>query len=116
MVRILADFFTRLVRKYLPDAFLFAVILTFFVFLLGMIVEGKTAIEMVSFWGDKYWSLLAFAMQMVLVLSTGHTLAKTNFVGNILSSISGMAKTPAQAIVIVTLVASTACWINSYLN
>lgn len=112
MVKILADFFTGIVRKYLPDAFLFAVMLTFIVFLLGIFVQGKAPLEMVGFWGDNYWSLLAFAMQMVLVLSTGHTLAKTAFVGNILSWISGRAKNPSQAIVLVTIVAAVACWIN----
>lgn len=112
MVRILANFFTGLVRRFLPDAFVFAVILTFVVFLLGVTVQAKSPVEMVKFWGENFWSLLAFAMQMVLVLSTGHTLAKTAFVGNLLSRVAGLAKTPRQAIVVVTVVASIACWIN----
>ena len=64
-----------LVQKYLPDPFLFAAILTFIVFILGMIFTGQGPITMVKHWGNGFWSLLAFSMQMVLVLVTGSALA-----------------------------------------
>jgi short-chain fatty acids transporter len=112
MIRVLADFFTKLVRRYLPDAFIFAAILTFLVFALGVISEGKTPMDMAKYWGEGFWSLLAFAMQMVLVLVTGHTLAKTKVVGSVLRGLAGIAKNPAQAIIVVTVVALIACWIN----
>lgn len=112
MIRAIASFFTKVVRRWLPDAFLFAAILTFIVFILGVLTEGRTPVEMVKFWGGGFWSLLAFAMQMVLVLVTGYTLAKTKFVGSILRGIAGMAKTPSQAIMVTTFVALVACWIN----
>jgi short-chain fatty acids transporter len=67
---------------------------------------------MVNFWGQGFWKLLAFAMQMVLVLVTGHTLAKTRVVESILAAIAGLASKPSQAIVVTTLVALIACWIN----
>jgi short-chain fatty acids transporter len=108
----LANFFTGLVKRFLPNAFLFAVVLTFVVFLLGIVIEGKTPVEMLQCWGDNYWGLLSFAMQMVLVLSTGHTLAKTDFVASILEWLSKRAKTPRHAIIIVTVSATVACWIN----
>jgi len=112
MIRAISSFFTRVVRKWLPDAFLFAAILTFVVFVLGMIFQGQSPISMVKFWGTGFWKLLAFAMQMVLVLVTGHTLAKTKLVESILKSIAGVAKTPGQAIMVTTFVALVACWIN----
>jgi len=112
MIRGLAAFFTGIVKRWLPDAFLFAVILTFIVFGLGVGFENQTPVNMVKYWGDGFWKLLAFAMQMVLVLVTGHTLAKTKFVEAILKAIAGVAKTPAQAIVVTTFVALVACWIN----
>lgn len=112
MIRMLANFFTRLVKRFLPNAFLFAIILTFVVFVLGILIEGKTAVEMLKCWGENYWGLLTFAMQMALVLSTGHTLAKTDFVARILEKLAKLAKTPKHAIVIVTVSASVACWIN----
>jgi len=112
MIRGISSFFTRVVRKWLPDAFLFATILTFLVFIFGIIFEGQSPINMAKYWGADFWKLLAFAMQMVLVLVTGHTLAKTKLVESILRSIASIAKTPGQSIVVTTVVAMVACWIN----
>lgn len=108
----LTNFFDRIVRRYLPDAYLFAVILTFVVFVLGIMMTGSTPIEMVEYWGNGFWDLLAFAMQMSLIVVTGYVLANTPFVKKILVKISTFAKTPAQAIVLVTVVASLASLIN----
>ena len=112
MIKSLAGSFSKVVRRWLPDAFLFAVILTFVVFLFGIIFKGQSPVDMVNFWGQGFWKLLAFAMQMVLVLVTGHTLAKTRVVESVLKSISGLANSPSQAIIVTTLVALMACWIN----
>ncbi|GEC93279.1 short-chain fatty acid transporter [Brevibacillus brevis] len=102
----------RMVQRYLPDAFLFAVILTFLVFVAGIIVNGKTPMEMVNYWGGGFWSLLSFTMQMVLILITGHTLASTNICKRGLNALGSLAKTPGQAIVLVTVVSCVANWIN----
>jgi len=112
VIKSLAGSFSKVVRRWLPDAFLFAVILTFVVFLFGIIFKGQSPVDMVNFWGQGFWKLLAFAMQMVLVLVTGHTLAKTRVVESVLKSISGLANSPSQAIIVTTLVALMACWIN----
>ncbi|EGL82999.1 short chain fatty acid transporter [Caldalkalibacillus thermarum TA2.A1] len=63
-------FFDRLMQRYLPDPFLLAVLLTFVVFLLGWGLTESTPINMLQYWGEGFWDLLAFAMQMSLVLST----------------------------------------------
>ncbi len=112
MIKSLANTFSKIVRRWLPDAFLFAVILTFVVFILGMFFQGQSPVKMVQYWGDGFWKLLAFAMQMVLVLVTGHVLAKTQFVESILKAITDLAKGPEQAIIITTITALFACWIN----
>ena len=112
MIRTLAGFFTKVVRRWLPDAFLFAAILTFIVFLAGMLGEGRSPVEMIGFWGGGFWNLLTFAMQMVLILVTGYVLAMSKPVRRGLAAIAGLAKNPSQAVVLVTLVALAACWIN----
>ena len=112
MIKSLAASFSKIVRRWLPDAFLFAVILTFIVFLFGIVFQKQAPIDMVKFWGQGFWKLLAFAMQMVLVLVTGHTLAKTRMVQSVLKAISSLAHTPSQAIMVTTFIALVACWIN----
>lgn len=101
-----------LVQKYLPDAFLFAVFLTFITFLLGMVMTKQTPLEMIVHWGNGAWSLLAFSMQMALVLVTGHTLASSKPLQKLLKAIASVANTPTQAILTVSFVSAIACWIN----
>lgn len=112
MIRVLANFFTNLCNRFLPNAFIFSVVLTLLVFFLGMAVEGKTFFQMSDYWGGSIWKLLTFSMQMVLILVTGHTLAQTHFVGGILRWIASFAKNKYHAIIIVTVVATLASWLN----
>ncbi len=112
MIRRLASFFTTLVQKYLPDAYIFALALTFFVFISGMAFEGQTPVDMAMHWGDGFWKLLSFSMQMILILVTGHTLAKTKLINGALVRMASIPKTPTQAIMMVTFVACIGCWLN----
>lgn len=101
-----------LVQKYLPDPFLFAVILTFIVFVLGVVTTGQGPMAMVIHWSNGFWKLLAFSMQMALVLVTGHTLANAPIIQRGLRNMASIAKTPLQAIFTVTIISTIACWIN----
>ncbi|MBV1758621.1 MAG: TIGR00366 family protein, partial [Dethiosulfatibacter sp.] len=101
-----------IVNKYLPDPFLFAVILTFIVVLLGLALTGQGPMDMVKHWGNGFWALLAFSMQMVLILVTGSAMAQAPVFKKILQSIGSTAKSPASAVMITVFVALIACWIN----
>lgn len=102
----------KLVQKYLPDPFIFAVILTFLVFILGIVFTKQTPLQMTMHWSKGLWSLLAFSMQMALVLVTGHTLAKAPAFDRLLKKLAKIPKSPLQAIVYVTFISTAACWIN----
>ncbi|EYE88968.1 short-chain fatty acid transporter [Fervidicella metallireducens AeB] len=102
----------NLVEKYLPDAFIFAIFLTIIVFLLALINTGKAPLDLVGFWGKGFWGLLSFSMQMILVLITGHALAQASIFKNLLKKIASIAKTPVQAILLVTFVSAICCWLN----
>lgn len=112
MLRALTNFFDRIVRRYLPDAFLFAVLLTIFVYILGIFLTDSSPIEMVDYWGAGFWELLGFAMQMSLIVVTGYVLANTPFVKRLLERISHLAKTPGRAIILVTFIATVSSFIN----
>ncbi|CTQ49826.1 Short-chain fatty acids transporter [Jannaschia donghaensis] len=88
------------------------ILLTLFVFALGIVVEGATPAAMVGHFGDGFWNLLTFAMQMALVLVTGFVFASTPLFGRILGSLARRASTPGQAIVLVTLVSLAASFVN----
>ncbi|RIW38312.1 short-chain fatty acid transporter [Bacillus salacetis] len=108
----LISFFNRIMQRYLPDPFLFVVILTFVVLILGLVFTDSSVINMVEYWGGGFWSLLEFSMQMVLVLVTGYVLASSPVFRKGLSALASTAKSPAQAVVIVTVISIIASWIN----
>lgn len=106
------SFFDRILRKYTPDPFLFAVILTLVVFAMGVLLTPSTPAQMVTHWGDGFWKLNAFTFQMALVLVSGHAVASAPWVQRGLSSVAGWAKTPGQALIATTLIATVGCWLN----
>ncbi|MDD4123963.1 MAG: TIGR00366 family protein, partial [Bacilli bacterium] len=111
----LTDGCVSLVSKYLPDAFIFAVILTIFVFIVTIPASGVAASETVSTfqrfvniifkgWYGGFWSLLAFSMQMALVVVTGSILANTPQVKRGLVKLAKLPKTPGQAVWMVAFI------------
>ncbi|MBF0705726.1 short-chain fatty acid transporter [Alkalihalobacillus hwajinpoensis] len=112
MLKASISFSNRIMQRYLPDPFLFVIILTFVVFAFGLVFTGSSPVQMVQYFGEGFWSLLAFSMQMVLVLVTGYVLASSPLFKKGLRFLAARAKTPGQAIVYVTLVSLLASWIN----
>jgi len=112
MIHAMTSFFVRLVRKYLPQPFTFAVLLSVIVYFMGMFVMGKSAHEMNKYWGKGFFSLYVFTMQMVLVLVTGHALASSSVVKGFLRSLGSIPKGPKSAVFFVGLVACLASYLN----
>ncbi len=112
MIKTSANFFSKIMQRWLPDAFLFAVILSLVVFICGMAFQSQSMTQMADHWGNGFWKLLSFSMQMVLILVLGHTLAMSNPVRALLQNIASLAKSPASSIVLVTIVSIIAAWIN----
>lgn len=102
----------RAVERWLPDPFIFVLLLTLVVFVAGMGIEAQSPVAMIQHWGDGFWALLAFSMQMILILVTGWVLATTPLFKRILAAAAQLARTPGQAIVLVTLVSLMASWLN----
>ncbi|UNK41205.1 TIGR00366 family protein [Luteimonas sp. S4-F44] len=102
----------RLVERYLPDAYVFVLIFTAIAAAAALAIERTPPLELVRHWGNGFWELLGFSMQMLLVLVTGFILARTPPVARLLTALASRCRTPRNAIVVVTLVALVANWIN----
>jgi len=111
-VQPLTNFFVRIARNYLPDAYLFALILTFLAYILALILTDKGSLELVTMWGNGLWGILAFAMQMTLILVTGHALASSKPVHALLKGLAGLPKSPVAGIMLVVFVAAIASWLQ----
>lgn len=105
-------FCVRLVQRWLPEPFIFAILLTFVAAILAMPICHQTPLEVVEHWGGGVWSLLAFAMQMALVLVCGSALAAAPAVKRAVTALARIPKSPAAAIALVTVVSALSCWLN----
>ena len=104
--------FVKLVERYLPDPYIFVLLLSLVTFVLAVVIQNQTPLTTIQQWGDGFWGLLTFSMQMLLVLVTGFMLACTPLVKALLERLASVAKSPGSAIVLVTFVSLIASWIN----
>ena len=102
----------KLVQRFLPDAFVFCIILTIVVFIAAMPVAGMNPIEVANAWGSGVWGLLAFSMQMALVLVLGIAFANAPAIKRIIVKLAGVPKKPAGAVAFVTIISAICCFIN----
>lgn len=105
-------FFTELMRKYLPDPFVFAIMLTLLTMVLAFAVESRPVNLVVQDWGKGFWSLLGFTTQMAVILVMGYVLAAAPIVNRFMDKIASHVHTPRQAIIVATIVGC----VGSYLN
>ena len=104
----------RVMNRWLPDAFLFAIILTIVVFVGAMAATGMGPLKIVDAWGNSsgFWGLLSFSMQMALVVVLGSACASAKPVKKLLHTIAGVCKNNMQAIVVTTMVSTICSWLN----
>lgn len=108
----ITKFFTELMRQYLPDPFVFAILLTLLTMLLAILVEWQAPSDMILSWGNGFWKLLSFTTQMAVILAMGYVLAGATIVDRFLDKIVNCVHSPRQAIIVATLVGA----VGSYLN
>lgn len=108
----LTNFFTELMRKYLPDPFVFAIYLTLLTVALAVLIEGQSLLDTSISWGDGFWNLLAFTTQVAVMLAMGYVLASAPVVNRLLNKLVDLVHKPRTAIIVATLVGA----IGSYLN
>lgn len=104
--------FTAWAERWLPDAFVFALVATLLVFALGMLAGHAGPVALVDAWGKGFWELLPFTMQMVLVIVTGYVLAASRPVALAIARLAHTPRSARQAIVMVALFSMVTSWFN----
>lgn len=89
-------------QNYLPSSFVLALVLALIVFVISVWTTDSSITEVLSFSAKGSFELLAFTMQMVLVLVTGHAFANSPIV---ISFLKKMAKIPKNRVSAVTFTA-----------
>jgi short-chain fatty acids transporter len=107
----LALAFTAVAERWLPDAFVFALAATAIVFAGGLAV-GAAPLELVRAWGGGFWELLAFTMQMSLVIITGYVVASAPAVHRLVVAVAERPRSPRAQVAVVTAFALASSWLN----
>ena len=104
----------NVVNRWLPDPFLFAIILSIVVYVGAIVATGMGPLDILNAWGTTsgFWNLLAFSMQMALVLVLGNAMATAPVFTKALNKVAGLARDNRSAIIITTFVSTVCCWLN----
>jgi short-chain fatty acids transporter len=100
------------VAYFVPHSFLFAILLTFIAYFLGVLVAYQGPFDMVKFWVNGVWDLLSFSMQVVLLVAAGFSVAIAPISQKILRYLATLPRAPRAGILFLT--ASTA--LGSFLH
>ncbi|PSQ13289.1 short-chain fatty acid transporter [Halobacteriales archaeon QS_7_68_65] len=95
---------SKLVERYLPDAFIFALMLTFVTMVLAVVFTPEGPADVATHWGRGFWFVLAFSMQATLVLLTGWAFADSPPVKRVLRRVARIPKTQYQALLATAIV------------
>ena len=99
-------------ERWVPDAFIFALIATVLVITAALLVTPATLPQTVDAWGRGFWDLIPFTLQMALVIITGHVLATSPPMGRVIRTIASWPRSPKTAVALVTFFALASSWFN----
>lgn len=103
---------TAWTERWVPDAFIFALLATLFVVVAARIATKATLPQVVDSWGRGFWELIPFTMQMALIIITGHVLATSRPMGRLITMLAAWPQSPRAAVMLVTIFSLGSAWIN----
>jgi short-chain fatty acids transporter len=113
-----ASRFTGWAERFIPDAFVFALVATFVVALAALLSLSRqggalaAAGQVAEIWGGGFWELIPFTLQMALVIITGYVVATTRPVYRLIAALAAIPRSPRAAVAWVALFAMLSSWLN----
>lgn len=102
----------RWTSRWVPSAFAIAIILTLITLAGGVLFTQYSLLDCIRFWGDGFWELLAFSMQMTLIILTGYIVVASPLVNRALRWFAGLPRNATSAVALTALGAMLLAWIN----
>ena len=112
MLQRIARALTTWSTRWVPDAYVIAVLLTVLAFGLALACTDAGPLDLVRAWGGGFWELLPFGMQMCLIIVTGYVLAVSPPMERALGWLAGRARSPRGAVVMTALLSLGLAWIH----
>ncbi len=114
-------FVDRVLRKFTPDPFVIAIVLSFVTIALAcafppQAVDGQAFDARFAFvietWGSGFWTLAEFTLQMSMILLGGFVVATSPPIQWLIKKAIGVVNSSTQAVLFCTLVSLAASWVN----
>src|SRR6266853_297911 len=99
-------------ERWVPDAFVFALLATLIVIVTGVALTPSRLPQVIDAWGKGFWELIPFTLQMALIIITGHVLATSQPVGRVIRRVAAWPTTPRNAVALVAFFAMASSWFN----
>ncbi|HEY2136216.1 MAG TPA: TIGR00366 family protein [Xanthobacteraceae bacterium] len=112
MLRQITRACVRYAERYIPDPYLYAVILTFITVIGALIWTSSGLITIIDAWYVGIWEILSFALQMALILTTGVALANAPLIKRALERLAAVPTNQAAAAITVFLASAIGSWLN----
>ena len=93
-------------QRWFPDTFIFALLALASV-VLGALLIGATPSAIAVAFGDGFWNLIPFTMQMVMVVITGHVVASARPTQKLIKKLARVPRSGRGAIVYIAVVSMT---------
>lgn len=106
MITKLGQKFTDGFTKYMPSAYVFALLLTILTAILALILTESKPIEVLEGWYNGFWNLLSFGMQIVLIIITAYCIAQSSVVKKGIDQLARVIKTPTQVYFVIIALGS----------
>jgi short-chain fatty acids transporter len=87
-------------QRWFPDAFVFALAGLIVVFVTGALL-GIAMRDLVKYFGEGFWSLIPFTMQMAIIIIGGYVVATSPPVHRLIRRLAGVPRTPRTAVAFV---------------
>ena len=124
MIRSLGRGLSHFAHRWVPDPFAIALLLTLVTLEFAALGSEGSLTDTIGYWGGRlngeellakesgFWKLLTFAMQMCLILVTGHALASSKPISRLVERLAGLPRTQSHAIALTAMVAMGFAWLN----
>lgn len=100
------------VERYMPNAFIFAIILTIIAAVASVGLTDTGPFGIVQEWYGGLWLFLEFTMQMTLIIVTGHAVASAPVIQRFLKRVANVPNSTTQAYTSVILVGAAFGYVN----
>jgi short-chain fatty acids transporter len=99
-------------ERVIPGALTIAILLSLLTMGGAAVATGTSPWRVVQAWGDGFWALVPFAMQMVLVIVSGFLVASAPPVERAMALVAAQARSPRGAVVLMAAVSMLLAWFH----